>query len=243
MFSNYLKPALLGLACLAAAHAQAFTLDGGGSNAPFINLTSRDFQKPGADWTVQEYWQVQSPTAGWGGWAEISNTAYNALYGANVSFADSYALTNLSYGRATTGLSFYTDPDGLNPAQPFYFKGASAAAFTRAFGGDLFSSSTLTFTGYNGSAVVGSFTVDLSDTQFQWFDSPFANTALTSLDFTADAVGARWLIDDIGVVPVASTLAAPVPEPETWALFMLGGGAAFARTTARRRQRHAGAAQ
>ncbi|KPC55180.1 PEP-CTERM sorting domain-containing protein [Amantichitinum ursilacus] len=249
---SHLIKAASGLVCLALAmQAHAINFDHVASYYP----ASADFSRVAGLSGTDKYGNVQTELHTGDAWAidgppegtpvyTVSSDYYNAHFGALTFDYGSHALFNYLYNDDPVVLAaggYYTlgggDPVYVDTI-PFVLQGLDAAAFTQSWGGGAFSSSTLTINGYNGDALVGSFTVNLSDTAFQWYDTPFADTPLTAVSFVSGGLGQRWLIDDLDIVyikdlPAVANPLAAVPEPETWALMGLG----MMGLVARRQQR------
>ncbi|KPC54542.1 hypothetical protein [Amantichitinum ursilacus] len=228
---------------LLAAGAHAITFDGAvvTSTPPSgWNAVKPTFQGTDAAGNTR-YWNLLGLSEfGDTNYALVTAAGYQSVYGASLVFPSSqYALTNTYYLASALSINnFYMADFELHEATPFLFSGVEAAAFTASLGNGSFSSSTLTLVGYRNNAVVGTFTVNLSDTHFSWFDSSFATTPIDRLEIQSSGPGKRWLIDNIGLTYLSDApmpLAAPVPEPEEWALMMTAVGALAARTAARRR--------
>ncbi|GAB7128274.1 hypothetical protein JCM19000A_27810 [Silvimonas sp. JCM 19000] len=241
--------ALTGLLLAAGAHAITF------DNAIGVGYPPA----PAADWNKlkstfeatdeagnNRYWDFYVGTASTT-YQLVTSAGYQAAYGVSLPFPSSqYALINTGYfGTELTVDNFYIDPDfNIHYASPFLFTGVEAAAFSDAIGNGSFSSNTVTFEGYSNNQLVATFTADLSDTSFNWYASSFATTPIDRLEILSSGPGKRWLIDKIGLTYLEdATLAAPVPEPEEWALMLTAVGAMVARTAARRRSSSKEAAQ
>lgn len=144
----------------------------------------------GLQWTPQgdDGWNVNSGTT----YKSVYNNSYGAV--SNDNFASNSAIAVASV-------------NGL-----FDFAGAYFSTWAQNDAFQSWSSTSVAVTGYNGTTLIGSTSMNLSSTGFNWLSANFIG--IDKLEITASQ-GTWWIMDDFTYTPV--------PEPATLALLGLGG--------------------
>jgi PEP-CTERM motif len=146
---------------------------------------------------------------------------YQALYSNTVSFP-------------TAPIAFYNGPGAVSVsiarATPFEFVSLQAALFARHDTADENSSASITVEGFRNGVLVGSDSLTLG-INFATVSSTFASTPVDTLVLLNDGVDEHWWVAD------NLTYMAAAPEPQTWAMMLIGlaglGFAALKRRKAR----------
>lgn len=187
------------------------------SRADVVDFDSDVDQRPewgGLGWTYQF-----SHGFDWGspGWAIVSDE-FMAPYGNSFdSPSGQNAVFNGGTGDPMSTLTVRRESGAID------FQGLNVATWGREDAMAGFSATQLTVEGYNGQTLVGSLSVGLSATGYQWVNANFQG--VTELRFSVEP-GKYWLLDDLTYQP------STVPEPSTAlmsALGLLGMGLFIAR--------------
>lgn len=163
--------------------------------------------------------------AGYGGFAWDANTwvmtqdFYQAIYNNTVSFP-------------SAPIAFYNGPGAVSVsitrATPFEFDSLQASYLGRDDGAYVNSSASLTVEGLRNGILVGSDSLTLG-INFATLSSTFASTPVDTLVLLNDGVDEHWWLAD------NLTYTTAVPEPQTWAMMLIGfAGLGFAAFKSRK---------
>ena len=149
------------------------------------------------------YQGLQWTPNGDAGWNVNSGTTYMSAYG------NSYGAASADNFASNSGLAVAT-VDGTT----FDFVGADFSTWAlnnafASFAGGYSSATSVTVNGYNGATLIGTVSMNLSSTGFNWLSAGFVG--IDKLEISSNSAQGYWIMDNF-----------TTPEPATMALLGLG---------------------
>lgn len=153
-------------------------------------------------WDVipSQYAGFQWTPSGNSGWNVNSGTTYKSVYN------NSYGAVSADNFASNSGLAVAT----VN-GTTFDFAGAYFSTWAQNNAVQSWSATSVTVKGFNGANLVGSTSINLSSTGFNWLSANFVG--INKLEVSANASGKYWIMDNFTYTP----------EPMTLSLLGLGG--------------------
>jgi hypothetical protein len=140
------------------------------------------------------YQGLQWTPNGDAGWNVNSGTTYKSAYG------NSYGAVSADNFASNSGLAVAT-VDGTT----FNFVGADFSTWAQnnqfvGFGGGYSSATSITAKGYNGNTLVGTASMNLSSTGFNWLAANFVG--INKVELSSNSAQGYWIMDDFTVATI-----------------------------------------